>query len=107
MARNFESTCTESFPMIQEISSPLPESTPMDQDFQIPIIEVVVLPSEGAQASRRSFEAPRVGHYQSSGAADPTSQSSSERVVRPAPDANIDTFLSSGPGLLKKEERSK
>ncbi|CAH1441441.1 unnamed protein product [Lactuca virosa] len=31
----------------------------------------------------------------SSGLADPTSQSSSERAARPAPDPNLDTFLSS------------
>nr|KAJ0225731.1 hypothetical protein LSAT_V11C100009100 [Lactuca sativa] len=39
-------------------------------------------------------------------AADPTSQSSSERVVRPAPNANLDTFLSSGPASAQ-ERREK
>ncbi|CAI9285741.1 unnamed protein product [Lactuca saligna] len=41
-----------------------------------------------------------------SGAADPTSQSSSERAVRPAPDANIDSFLSSVP-ITAQERREK
>ncbi|CAH1421421.1 unnamed protein product [Lactuca virosa] len=57
MAQNIPSPVTESIPVIQEISSLLPESSPMDQDFQIPIIEDVVLSSEGAQASGSSFEA--------------------------------------------------
>ncbi|XP_023734028.1 uncharacterized protein LOC111881878 [Lactuca sativa] len=45
--------------MAQDIQSPLPESTPMDQDFQSLIIEEV-FPSEGAQASGSSFEAPEL-----------------------------------------------
>ena len=32
----------------------------MDQDFKIPIIEEVVFPSEGAQASGSSFESPEL-----------------------------------------------
>nr|KAJ0189418.1 hypothetical protein LSAT_V11C800448380 [Lactuca sativa] len=35
----------------------------------------------------------------SSGPANPTSQSSSERAARPTLDANLDTFLSSGPAF--------
>ncbi|CAH1417800.1 unnamed protein product [Lactuca virosa] len=42
------------------MSSPIPESTPMDQDFQSPIVEEEVLPSEGAQGSRSSFETPEL-----------------------------------------------
>nr|KAJ0193794.1 hypothetical protein LSAT_V11C800400860 [Lactuca sativa] len=42
----------------------------------------------------------------SSGVADPTSQSSSERVVRPAPYANLDSFSSSGPASAQ-ERREK
>ncbi|CAI9276227.1 unnamed protein product [Lactuca saligna] len=55
VAQNIESTFTKSSLVIQYISSLLPESTHMDQDFQSPIVEEV-LPSEGAQASRSSFE---------------------------------------------------
>ncbi|CAI9280058.1 unnamed protein product [Lactuca saligna] len=178
MDQNLESTFTESSPVIQDILSPLPESTPMDQDFQCPIIKEVVLPSEGAQASGGSFEAPesdiskgksklpeiefdiRISKLEkenyikdaniselqanlggltalffdlkqqlhlkfgdefqplsakgekiyasSSGAANPTSQSSSERAVRPAPYQNLDIFFYLLVLLLlKKEERSK
>ncbi|CAH1441047.1 unnamed protein product [Lactuca virosa] len=38
----------------------------------------------------------------SAGAANPTSPPSSERDVRPAPDANLDTFLFSGPASAQK-----
>ncbi|CAH1440065.1 unnamed protein product [Lactuca virosa] len=197
VAQNIESTFTE------PSSSPLPESTPMDQDFRSPIIEQEVLPTEGVQASGSSFEAPEpdtskgksklsesefvdfallknkvfdleqssvekdliIGNqdirisdlekessikdakiselqanlggltalffdlkqrlYQkfgddfqpltvkgekiyasSSGPTNPISQSTSERIVRPAPDANLDTFLSSGPASAQ-ERREK
>ncbi|CAH1434070.1 unnamed protein product [Lactuca virosa] len=152
---------------MQEISSSLPESTPMDQDFESPIVEQEVFPSEGTQASGSFFEAPELDiskgksklhesefvdvallqnkensikdakisklqanlggltalffdlkqrlhqkfgddfqplcaegekiYASSSGPTNPISQPKSERVVRPAPDANLDTFLSSGP----------
>ncbi|CAH1423019.1 unnamed protein product [Lactuca virosa] len=112
------------------------------------------IPSEGAQASRSSFETPgldiskcksklpdsklvdvvllqnRVFDLEQSsaekdliigkqyirirenitasgsGPTDPASQSSSERATRPAPDANLDTFLSSGP-VIAQERREK
>ncbi|CAH1423282.1 unnamed protein product [Lactuca virosa] len=44
MTQNIPSPVTESIPVIQEISSMLPESTPMYKDFQSPIIEEVVFP---------------------------------------------------------------
>ncbi|CAH1440096.1 unnamed protein product [Lactuca virosa] len=131
----------------------------MDQDFQSPIVEEEVIPSEGAQASGSSFETPeldiskgksklpeskfvdvvqlhtRVFDLEQNsaekdlkfgdefqplsaegekitasilGPANPTSQSSSERAARPAADANLDTFLSSGSlSAQERKERSK
>ncbi|CAI9278855.1 unnamed protein product [Lactuca saligna] len=84
---------------MQEISSPLPESTPMDQDFESAIVEQELLPSEGAQAYGISFKAP------DSGIANPISQSISERVVRPASNANLDTFLSSSPASAQERRK--
>ncbi|CAH1413112.1 unnamed protein product [Lactuca virosa] len=150
----------------------------MDQDFESPIVEQEVLPSEGAQASGSSFEAPELDiskgksklpesefvddirisdlekensikdakiselqanlgglttlffdqkqrlhqkfgddfqplsvegekiYASSSGPANPISQPTSERVVRPTQDANLDTFLSSGPASAQ-ERREK
>ncbi|CAH1452659.1 unnamed protein product [Lactuca virosa] len=188
---------------IQDIPSPIPDPIPMDQDFQSPIVEEDVIPSEGAQASRSSFETPeldiskgksklseseivdvvllqnrvfdleqssaekdliigkqdiRISELEkensnkdskiyelqenlggltallfdlkqhifqkfgdefqplsaegekitasSSGPADPASQSSSVRATRPAPDANVDAFLSFGPSSAQ-ERREK
>ncbi|CAH1429296.1 unnamed protein product [Lactuca virosa] len=203
VAQTIESTFTESSLVMQEISSPLPKSTSMDQDFESPIVEKEVLPSERAQPSGSSFEAPGLdnskgksklpesefmdvallqnrvvdleqslaekdliignqdirisdlekensikdakiselqaniggltalffdlkqrlhqkfdGDFQplsaegentfasSSGPINPTCQPASEIVVRPAPDANLDTFLSSGPASAQ-ERREK
>nr|KAJ0201413.1 hypothetical protein LSAT_V11C600313940 [Lactuca sativa] len=58
MAKNTQGPFTESSTVIQEISSPFTESIPMDQDFESPIFKEEVIPSEGAQASRSSFETP-------------------------------------------------
>ncbi|CAH1416336.1 unnamed protein product [Lactuca virosa] len=119
----------------------------MDQVFQSPIVKEEFIPSEGAQASGRSFETPELDISKGksklpesefidvvqlqnrvfdleqnfaekdlkfgdkfqplsaegekltascSGLANPNSQSSSERVARLSPDANLDTILSSG-----------
>ncbi|CAH1421156.1 unnamed protein product [Lactuca virosa] len=203
MAQNIQSTFTETSPVIQEIPSQIPEPIPMDQDFQSPIVEEEVIPSEGAQTSGRSFETPeldiskgksklpeselvdvvqlqnkvfdleqnsaekdlvigkhdiRISELEKensdkdskilelqanldgltvlffdlkqflfqkfgdkfqplsaegekitasiSGPVNQTSQSSSERAARPAPDANLDTFLSSG-SLSAQERREK
>ncbi|CAH1442428.1 unnamed protein product [Lactuca virosa] len=143
----------------------------MDQYFESPIVEEAVIPSEGAQASRSSFETPKLDiskgksrlpalncelerensdkaskisklqanlgglttlffdlkqrlfqkfgdEFQplsaegerittsSSGPANPASESSSERTTRPSLDANLDTFLSSGPASAQ-ERREK
>nr|KAJ0209035.1 hypothetical protein LSAT_V11C400186260 [Lactuca sativa] len=64
MAQNIQGPFTEFSPVIQEMSSPIPEPTSMDQDFQSPIVEEEVLPLEGAQASGSSFETPCAGHFQ-------------------------------------------
>ncbi|CAH1425890.1 unnamed protein product [Lactuca virosa] len=171
-----KSTLIEPETMAQNIQSPLTESIPMDQDFEIPIVKEEVIPSEGAQVSRSSFETPeldiskgksklsdseldiriselekessdkalKISELQanlggltalffdlkqrlfqkfsdefqplsadgekitasSSGPTNPASQSSSERATRPAPDANVDTFLSSGPASAQ-ERRNK
>ncbi|CAH1445587.1 unnamed protein product [Lactuca virosa] len=203
MAQNIQGTFIESSSVIQYIPSPTPGSIPMDQDFQSPIVEEEVIPSEGAQASRCSFETPeldiskgknklpesefvdvvllqnkvfdleqsstekdliigkqdiriselekensnkdsKISELQeniggltalffdlkqrlfqkfsdefqplsaegekitasSLGPANPASQSSSERATRPTPDANFDTFLSSGP-TTAQERREK
>ncbi|CAI9282196.1 unnamed protein product [Lactuca saligna] len=123
---NIESTFTQSFPVIQAISSPLPESIPMDQDFQIPIIEEVVFPSEGAQASGSSSETPELIIFKGkrkfsefefmdvallqSRVFDLEQRSAekdfiigNERAIRSAPDANLYSFLSSG--LVTTQER--
>ncbi|CAH1425399.1 unnamed protein product [Lactuca virosa] len=60
MAQNIQSPFTETSPMIQEMSSLIPEPIPMDQDFQSPIVEENVIPSEGAQVSGISFEIPEL-----------------------------------------------
>ncbi|CAI9266092.1 unnamed protein product [Lactuca saligna] len=39
---------------------PFPEPIPIDEDFQSPIVEEEVIPSEGAQASGSSFETPEL-----------------------------------------------
>nr|KAJ0209758.1 hypothetical protein LSAT_V11C400205600 [Lactuca sativa] len=58
MAQNIPSPFTESTPVIEEISIPFTESIPMDQDFESPLVEEEVIPSEGDQVSRSSFETP-------------------------------------------------
>ncbi|CAH1428241.1 unnamed protein product [Lactuca virosa] len=160
------------------ITSPITEPISMDQDFQSPIVEEEVIPSEGAQALGSSFETPeldiskgkskllesefvddiriselekensnkdsKISELQanlggltalffdlkqrlfqkfgdefqplsaegenitasSSGPANLTSQSSSERATIPALDANLDTFLSSA-SLSAQERREK
>ncbi|CAH1415605.1 unnamed protein product [Lactuca virosa] len=60
MAQNIQNTFTETFPVIQEIPSPFPEPILMDQDFQSPIVEEEVIPSEGAQASGSSLKTPEL-----------------------------------------------
>ena len=46
--------------MTQEMSSPFTDSIPMDQDFESPIVKEDVIPLEGAQASRKSFDTPEL-----------------------------------------------
>ncbi|CAH1431975.1 unnamed protein product [Lactuca virosa] len=163
VAYNIESTITESSPVIQEISSTLHGSTSMDQDFECPIVEQEVLPSNrvfdleqssakkdliiGKQEIRISdlekensikdakiselanlgglnvlfFDLKQRLHQKfgddfqplsvegeklstsSSGPINPSSQPTSERVVRPTPDAILDRFLSSGPSSAHHE----
>nr|KAJ0210418.1 hypothetical protein LSAT_V11C400178800 [Lactuca sativa] len=43
-----------------KIQRSFPEPIPMDHDFQSPIVEEEVIPSEGAQASGSSFETPKL-----------------------------------------------
>ncbi|CAI9262038.1 unnamed protein product [Lactuca saligna] len=199
MAQNIPSSFTETSPVTHKMSSLFTESIPMYQDFESPIAEEEVIPSEGAHASRSSFETPEldiskgksklpeselvdvvllqnrvydleqssaetyliIGKHDiqiselekensikdsniselkanlggvtalffdlkqclfqkfgdefqplssegekitasSSSPANPTSQSSSERAVRPSPDANLDSFLSSGPDFAQE-----
>ncbi|CAI9297478.1 unnamed protein product [Lactuca saligna] len=61
MDQNIQSTFTKTSLVIQEISSPFSKHIPIDQDFQSPFVEAKVIPSEGAQASRSSFETPELG----------------------------------------------
>ncbi|CAI9279247.1 unnamed protein product [Lactuca saligna] len=162
-----KSTPTEPDSMAHNIPSPFTESIPMDQDFESPIVEEEVIPSEGAQASRahlkhlswtstkdiriselekeNSNKASNILQLQadlgglttlffdlkqflfqkfgdkfqplsvegekitasSSSPANPTSQPTSKRAARPAPDANIDIFLSFGPPSAQERKEKK
>ncbi|CAI9279086.1 unnamed protein product [Lactuca saligna] len=96
---------------VQNISRTIPKSTPIDQDFESHIVEQELFPSEGVKASGNSFKALELDiskgksklpelefvdiSASSCGPTNLTSQPASERVVIPALDANLDTFLSS------------
>nr|KAJ0200409.1 hypothetical protein LSAT_V11C600322290 [Lactuca sativa] len=95
VARNIEITFNESSPkrvFDLEQSSAEKDLIIGKQDIQVSDIE--------KENSREKIYA------SSSGVVDPTSQPTSERVVRPSPDANLDSFLSSGP-TSAQERREK
>ncbi|CAH1413006.1 unnamed protein product [Lactuca virosa] len=60
ITQNIQSPFSEISPVTQEMSSPFTESIPMDHVFESPVVEEDVIPLEGAQASRSSFETPEL-----------------------------------------------
>ncbi|CAH1443896.1 unnamed protein product [Lactuca virosa] len=151
VAQNTENTFSESYPVMQEISSPLPESTlnivfdlehssaekdliigkqeirinDLEKENSIKDAKISELQANLGGLTALFFDLKQCLHQKfgddfkplsaegektsasSSGPTNSTSQPTSERVVRPSSDANLDTFLSSGPSPSQERRENK